>query len=142
MDHEHTIKQIEQALENIGGFAKLVGGLQVVRIEEESKKVHFTFVVEEKHTNTFGFLHGGVIAYLIDVCGSLAITIHGSALGVSTDISVSYLKGTRVGQTVNIEAEAPKVGGSLAFSTVRLWVDGEVIAYGNHTKFVAQKSKL
>ncbi|KAJ3270697.1 Acyl-coenzyme A thioesterase 13 [Terramyces sp. JEL0728] len=142
MDKEDTIKQIEQALNDIEGFTKLVGSLQVVGIEEESKKVLFKFLVEERHTNTFGFLHGGVIAYLIDVCGSLAITVHGSAIGVSTDISVSYLKGTKVGQMVDIEAEAPKVGGSLAFSTVRLFVDGKVIAYGNHTKYVAQKAKL
>jgi acyl-coenzyme A thioesterase 13 len=66
---------------------------------------------------------------------------HGS--GVSVDIHVTYLAGARVGDTVEIEGRAERVGGSVGFTSVGIWrVDaesggrGEVVALGRHTKFV------
>jgi acyl-coenzyme A thioesterase 13 len=67
-----------------------------------------------------------------------------SKTGVSVDINVSYVGVARAGDTVEIEARADKVGGSLGFTSVKISkvVEGRagpLIATGRHTKFVRQK---
>ncbi len=51
--------------------------------------------VQDQQLNWSGNVHGGFMAYLVDVCGSLAITARtGSPLsGVSTDLSLSFMNG-------------------------------------------------
>jgi acyl-coenzyme A thioesterase 13 len=95
------------------------------------------------HVNTHGSIHGSVSATIVDAFGGLAIAAWDkrSKTGVSTDIHISYLSGAKDGDTVEIEAKAGKVGGSLAFTTVTIWkiVNGEpgpIVATGSHTKYV------
>ncbi|KAE8839803.1 hypothetical protein HRS9122_06408 [Pyrenophora teres f. teres] len=90
-----------------------------------------------------GFIHGSVSATLIDWVGGVAIAAwdNRSKAGVSTDIHISYVSGAKVGDTVEIEGKASKVGGTLAFTTATIWKlqdgrPGPVVATGSHTKFV------
>lgn len=47
-------------------------------------------VIEPEHTNIYGFLHGGFIASLVDVCGSVAMGTHANkGNGVSVDLNIS-----------------------------------------------------
>lgn len=82
-------------------------------------------------------------ATLIDWVGGLAIAAYDmrEKLGVSTDIHISYVSSAKVGDWVEIEGRASKVGGTLAFTTATISkiVEGEpgpVIAHGTHTKYV------
>ncbi|KAK4123977.1 Thioesterase/thiol ester dehydrase-isomerase [Parathielavia appendiculata] len=101
-----------------------------------------------QHLNSSGSIHGGVSATLVDWAGGLAIAawdLRGST-GVSVDINISYLSGARLGDEVEVEGRVEKVGGSLAFTEVRVFkIDeatgsrGAVVATGRHTKFVREK---
>ena len=98
------------------------------------------------HLNSSGGLHGSVTATIIDWAGGLAIAAWDcrDQTGVSVDINVSYLNIAREGDEIEIEGFAEKVGGSLAFTTVKIFKveegkRGKLVATGRHTKFVRQR---
>lgn len=95
------------------------------------------------HVNSRGTLHGAVSASLVDWGGSLAIASQVEQTGASIDIQISYIGTANVGETIEIEAVANKVGRSVAFTTIRIYkvvneVPGPMIATGSHTKFLSQ----
>ncbi|CAE6997411.1 hypothetical protein CFE70_000480 [Pyrenophora teres f. teres 0-1] len=105
--------------------------------------VRAQLLLTKNHVNTHGSIHGSVSATLIDWVGGVAIAAwdNRSKAGVSTDIHISYVSGAKVGDTVEIEGKASKVGGTLAFTTATIWKlqdgrPGPVVATGSHTKFV------
>ncbi|KAI5291500.1 hypothetical protein KEM54_004165 [Ascosphaera aggregata] len=50
--------------------------------------VNFELDIEQQHTNRLGILHGGTIASMADLGGSLAVASRGLyATGVSTDLN-------------------------------------------------------
>jgi acyl-coenzyme A thioesterase 13 len=100
-------------------------------------------VLEANHVNSGGGLHGGVSATLVDWAGGTAISSHDlrGRTGVSVDIHVEYLASAKVGDEIEIEGRADRIGGSLAFTSVGLYRvrDGEraeTLVLGRHTKFV------
>jgi acyl-coenzyme A thioesterase 13 len=103
----------------------------------------------KNHANSRGTIHGAVSATLIDWSGGLAIATHGfEKTGPSVDIHVTYIGTAQVGETIEIEAIANKVGRSLAFTTIRICklVDGKpgpMVATASHTKYIqaAQQPK-
>ncbi|KAH6561707.1 hypothetical protein BASA50_003727 [Batrachochytrium salamandrivorans] len=111
--------------------------MNVVKVCTE--KVVCEMPVDQAHLNVMNGLHGGVTATIVDVIGSLAIAAKtgSSYTGVSTDISVQYLSGGKLGEMLRIEAECPKAGRTLAFSHVRIFTGDKILATGSHTKFVA-----
>ena len=82
-------------------------------------------------------------AALVDWSGGLAIATHGlEKTGASIDIHVSYIGTAQVGETIEIEAIANKVGRSMAFTTIRIYklVDGKpgpMVATASHTKYIS-----
>jgi len=98
------------------------------------------------HLNSSGGLHGSVTATIIDWAGGLAIAAWDCRdnTGVSVDINVSYVNTAREGDEIEIEGLVEKVGGSLAFTTVKIFKveegkRGKLVATGRHTKFVRQR---
>ena len=60
-----------------------------------------------------------------------------SRWGVSTDLTISYLKPASVGQTIYINAECQKGGKTLAFCSCEIFNEkGEMILKGQHTKYM------
>jgi acyl-coenzyme A thioesterase 13 len=100
--------------------------------------------VVDNHVNSRGTIHGAVSASLVDWSGGLAIASHGlEKSGASVDIHISYIGTAQVGDTLEIESMANKVGRSLAFTTVRIskLVDGKpgpIVATASHTKYIQQ----
>nr|OQO32109.1 hypothetical protein B0A51_00952 [Rachicladosporium sp. CCFEE 5018] len=95
------------------------------------------------HMNSGGSLHGSVTATIVDWMGGMAISTHDlrDKSGVSVDIHVTYQSGAKVGEEIEIEGIAEKVGGSLAFTRVSIFKveggeRGRLVATGTHTKFV------
>lgn len=104
------------------------------------------------HLNSKGTLHGSVSACLTDWAGGLAIKSTGVAsTGLSTDIHTTFVSTARIGDTLEIDGLASKVGSSLAFTTVEIRkvvvgtdVNGEtgerksgpVVCTGTHTKYI------
>ncbi|KAL9618757.1 MAG: hypothetical protein Q9160_006551 [Pyrenula sp. 1 TL-2023] len=106
--------------------------------------VRFELPIEKHHTNRLGILHGGVLASMVDLGGSLALASRGLFhTGVSTDLNVTYLSsGGKVGDLVRAEAICDKLGKSLAFTSIRFVnKDDELVARGSHTKYVVHATK-
>lgn len=110
--------------------------------------------LEPCHMNSGGSLHGSVSATMADWMGGQAICSTFTAeqhearkgwTGVSVEIAVSYLGGAAVGEIIEIEGKADRVGSSLGFTSMGIWkVDengkrGKVVALGKHTKYVRQR---
>jgi acyl-coenzyme A thioesterase 13 len=89
--------------------------------------------------NVNGTLHGGAIATLIDVAGTIAIMTadREARAGVSTDLNTTFFAPAPGGSTVVAEAAVLKIGKTLAFVTVdvRRAADGVLVAQGRMTKF-------
>lgn len=120
--------------------------LSEIEILSASKAGSITarLIVKAAHLNSKGSLHGTVSACLVDWAGGLAIASTGlEKSGVSTDIHTSYVSGAKEGDTLEVTAQAAKVGGTLAFTRVeiqKLGNDGtsSVVSIGSHTKYVKQ----
>ncbi|KAK0708573.1 HotDog domain-containing protein [Lasiosphaeris hirsuta] len=107
-------------------------------------KVYFSLQIKKHHTNRLGILHGGTIASMVDLGGSLAVASMGHfATGVSTDMNITYLgSGGGAGKTLKGVAQCDKIGKTLAFTSVLFYgPDGEITARGSHTKYVVHAVK-
>ncbi|KAM5497260.1 hypothetical protein McaMca56_004266 [Microsporum canis] len=102
--------------------------------------VNFELDVQKEHTNRLGILHGGTIASMVDLGGSLAVASHGLfATGVSTDLNVTYLgSGGKIGDKILAEVTCDKfiiVGNRLAYTSIKFTNTADkVVARGSHTK--------
>ncbi|KKA26143.1 hypothetical protein TD95_003645 [Thielaviopsis punctulata] len=107
-------------------------------------KVDFELHIQKQHTNRLSIIHGGTIASIVDLGGSLAVASTGRfATGVSTDINVSYLSGGgKIGDILKGHASCDKIGKTLAYTSVQFWnSQGQLAARGSHTKYVANTLK-
>lgn len=108
--------------------------------------IQFSFKVQPEYTNSFGTLHGGVIASLIDILSSFPIAVFDfeNRGGVSTDINVTYMNASLSGDVVLIETQCLKSGKFMAFSHTKLFDknSGKILAMGSHTKFLETKREL
>ena len=64
-------------------------GLQFVRLEEG--RVTLTALIEQKHCNLYGFVHGGTLSSISDIAMGVACMSQGKRV-VTIDMSVSYIK--------------------------------------------------
>ncbi|XP_065182753.1 acyl-coenzyme A thioesterase 13-like [Sycon ciliatum] len=98
--------------------------------------------VEEEHANKHGTLHGGMASTLVDTVSTVAIMASDrSAAGVSTDLSVSFVRAAKIGERIRIDAECLKAGRSLAYANVTIsrCSDDAILCTGKHTKFFTEK---
>ena len=99
------------------------------------------FIVEmdlaERHLNTGGSPHGGVLATLIDHCGGHAAGAIAGSGGPTADLHVRYLARARSGP-IRATARVMRAGRQLIVTEVRV-TDGEgtLIAVGDMTTSVA-----
>jgi len=118
--------------------------LSTVHVTQASKgHVLCRLVLGHNHMNSGKSLHGSVSATIVDWAGGMAIATWDlrEKTGVSVDIHVTYQSGARVGDEVEIEGIAEKVGGSLAFTKVNIYKvengkRGKIVVSATHTKFV------
>ncbi len=73
-------------------------------------RVSFELPIEKYHCNRLNILHGGTIASMVDMGGSLVLASRGLwSTGVSTDLNVTYLSsGGKVGDVIRGEAVCDK----------------------------------
>lgn len=140
-EQAHVEKLVETRIPSSPIYAFL---LSPVQIKSASKgQVVARLPLNKNHMNSGGSLHGAVSATIVDWCGGMAISTFDlrDKTGVSVDIHVTYQSGAKLGQEIEIEGIAERVGGSLAFTKISIFKveDGErgkVVATGTHTKFV------
>jgi acyl-coenzyme A thioesterase 13 len=120
------------------GFDRSLTGIELLAVE--GGKARARLPVSEAVQNPLGALHGGAVATLVDVVGTLAIMSadRDQRPGVSTDLNVSWFSPAPGGATVLVEATVLKSGRTLAFVQVdlRRENDGVLVAQGRMTKFL------
>ncbi|KAJ5532198.1 esterase [Penicillium frequentans] len=122
---------------NSGLEPRLLDSLRVTAARPGT--VNFELEVQKQHTNRLNILHGGTIASMVDLGGSLAVASRGLfSTGVSTDLNVTYLNsGGKVGDKILAEVTCDKFGKTLAFTNIKFTNDkGDIVARGSHTKYV------
>ncbi|KFA80752.1 hypothetical protein S40288_05558 [Stachybotrys chartarum IBT 40288] len=109
-------------------------------VSASAGRVDFELDIHKDHTNRLRTLHGGTIASMVDLGGSLAVASMGHfKTGVSTDLNVTYLSpGGKPGDLLKGTATCDKIGKTLAFTTVIFTNSkGQLAARGSHTKYIA-----
>ncbi|KAK5169161.1 uncharacterized protein LTR77_006470 [Saxophila tyrrhenica] len=140
-EHQHIEGLVQKRLPTSPIYAFL---LSDVKIKSASKgHVIARLPLEKNHMNSAGSLHGAVSAAIVDWMGGMSISSHDlrDKSGVSVDIHVTYQSGAKLGEEIEIEGIAERVGGSLAFTKINIYKveegqRGKVVATGTHTKFV------
>ncbi|CZT07832.1 related to PaaI_thioesterase family protein [Rhynchosporium agropyri] len=105
----------------------------------EPGRVDFELDIKKEHTNRLSIIHGGTIASMVDLGGSLAVASRGLyATGVSTDLNVTYLNsGGQVGDILKAVVKCDKFGKTLAYTSIEFTnAKGQIAARGSHTKQV------
>ncbi|KAI1298402.1 Thioesterase/thiol ester dehydrase-isomerase [Xylaria venustula] len=124
---------------------RLLGANQLRITNAVYGKVDFELDITQDHTNRLKILHGGTIASMVDLGGSLAVASTGRyATGVSTDLNVTYLRsGGKIGDKITATAVCDKIGKTLAYTSVTFRNGkGELAARGSHTKYVTMAQEL
>jgi acyl-coenzyme A thioesterase PaaI-like protein len=104
--------------------------------------LHIGILAAAPHTNSRGFVHGGLISALADnamglSCGMTRGMPPGSL--VTVGLSVDFVSTARQGQWVEIVPTVIRAGGSLCFASALITADGEVCARANATFKVAAR---
>ncbi|MDO8802084.1 PaaI family thioesterase [Phenylobacterium sp.] len=97
--------------------------------------------VTEAHTNSRGFVHGGLISALADNAMGLSC---GHRLGdgarlVTVNLTLDFLASAQVGQWLEFDTIFVKPGGSLCFAQAFVTADGEPCARANAVFKVVRK---
>jgi acyl-coenzyme A thioesterase 13 len=96
-----------------GPFNLLVGPIYERRTAE---KVSLGLRVEEKHTNSRGICHGGVLATLADLALGYAMIGRTDKAGfVTVQLSVDYAGAARLGDWIESDIEVQRIGAQIAF---------------------------
>ena len=81
------------------------------------------------HTNSRGFVHGGLISALADNAMGLSCVYGGAAGGlVTVSLSVDFVGAAQIGQWIEFRAQVIKTGKSLNFANALVLADGSVCA--------------
>lgn len=113
-------------------------------ISSEPGRVLCSLGVKPQLQNRYGTLHGGAIATLVDVVGSLALITQSSRSGVSLAINTLYLNPMPGGEVVLVDARVIKLGRDVATIEVQLkhGGSGHLAATGTHTKKLVSNSDM
>lgn len=132
---------LDRLLKSSVMYGTFMDGVTITNVTRGT--VTTSIVLDKRHMNSKDSLHGAVSATMIDFTTGLAI---GSwdmreATGASVDMHISYLSTAKSGDKVEIVTTADRVGGSLAFVTIKIAkvnADGSrtMVTTGQHTKFV------
>src|SRR6185503_13108092 len=102
-------------IERLSPFNALVGPLYERR---NADGVSIGLVIEQKHTNSRGICHGGVLATLADLALGYAMLAKSGDKGgfLTAHLAVDYAGAAKVGDWIESQVEIQRVGARLAFA--------------------------
>ncbi|RDL41888.1 Acyl-coenzyme A thioesteras-like protein 13 [Venustampulla echinocandica] len=134
------VRSVLKSFQAESGLEPRLFGENIRVTAAEPGRVEFELDLRKEHMNRLSIVHGGTIASMVDLGGSLAVASRGLfATGVSTDLNVTYLSaGGQVGDVLKAVVKCDKFGKSLAYTSISFTNSkGEIAARGSHTKYVA-----
>jgi uncharacterized protein (TIGR00369 family) len=103
-------------------FNELVGPFYERRRGEE---VSLGLRIEERHSNSRGICHGGLLATMADLAlGYAMLSIARQSSFVTVNLSLDFAGSAREGDWVESQAEVQKTGARLAFANCYLVANG------------------
>lgn len=125
------IPEAFRKIERLSPFNALVGPLYERRLGEN---VSIGLVIEDKHTNSRGICHGGVLATLADLALGYAMLAKSGDSGdkrqgsfLTVHLSVDYAGAAKVGDWIESQVEIQRVGARLAFANCYLLANDKPI---------------
>jgi len=118
---------------------------------KKQARVVFELVVAQGMLNARDSIHGGCLAYLVDVCSSVALSVLGLATGgpvdlVSQAINMIYHSGAGIGDKLEIINETVSTGSRAVSAKTEIWdvTNRRLVASGTHIKMKpgVRKAKL
>lgn len=140
MPGTEIVRSIIQNIVKSSGFGQCMKNVNILSAGNGHCKAQFT--VSDEHLNLGGTLHGGFISTIMDCVSTYALVTHKNVNpGVSVDLHVTFMKAALPGELVTVDARTIRAGKTLAFLAINLTKnDGkDVVAQGQHTKFVGQR---
>jgi uncharacterized protein (TIGR00369 family) len=115
-----------EAIPRLSPFNALVGPLYERR---DGDSVSIGMRIEDKHTNSRGVCHGGLLATLADLSLGYAMLAKSGDRGgfLTVQLSVDYAGAARSGDWVESKVEIQRVGARLAFANCYLLSGGKPI---------------
>ncbi|RWS23633.1 acyl-coenzyme A thioesterase 13-like protein [Leptotrombidium deliense] len=124
-------------------FDRVLDKLEITSYERG--KLTAQLVVADEHANRSGTLHGGMTATAVDQITTLALMAESqlkngeiSQPGVSVELSTTFIRPAKIGETIEFTAYVISKGKNMAFTRVDITNKntGKLIAKGSHTKFM------
>jgi uncharacterized protein (TIGR00369 family) len=112
------IPQLDNACFGCGG-ANAQGMQLTFEQDDERQRIVGRFSIEAKYQGGTGYLHGGIIALLLDEVMSKALRFHGDR-AVTADLRVEYKRPIRAGQEIVVEGFVARRDGR------QLYHEGEI----------------
>jgi uncharacterized protein (TIGR00369 family) len=106
-----------------------------------------SLVVEQRHTNPLGFMHGGVVTTMMDsALGAALWALRGEEASrlphATVEMNASFLAGAKPGDRIVVEGKVIRKGGSVAFGEAEARRNGEeLIAKGRLTFAIKSADK-
>ena len=99
-------------------------------------------VAEAAHTNSRGFVHGGLISALADNAMGLSCShrLGGEASLVTVNLTLDFLGSAQIGQRLEFTTAFVKNGGTLSFAQAFVTADGQPCARANGVFKVMRKA--
>ncbi len=96
--------------------------------------------VGERHCNSRGTVHGGVLATLADIgMGYLMVFGHEPPRRMTTaSLNIDYTGSAKVGDWIEVHMDAPKIGRQIAFANARLMAGDKQVARASAVFAVVQ----
>jgi uncharacterized protein (TIGR00369 family) len=107
-----------------------------------SDAVHIGLRAEKAHTNSRGFVHGGLVSALADNAMGLSCNqASGGEFGglVTVSLAVDFLGSAKVGQWVEVAPRVVRLGSTLCFAEATVSADGEPCARAHATFRVVRR---
>lgn len=105
------------------------------------KAIHIGLWLDERHTNSRGLAHGGLISALADNAMGLSCGLHVENVAglVTVGLAIDFLSSADIGQWLEVVPEVVKAGATLAFAHCLVTADGKACARANATFSVLKR---
>ena len=109
---------------------------------KKDEAVILGLVAEAVHTNSRGFVHGGLISALADNAMGLSCShrLGGEASLVTVNLTLDFLGSAQIGQWLEFTTAFVKNGGTLSFAQAFVTADGQPCARANGVFKVMRKA--
>ena len=103
--------------------------------KRNDRNIQMGIMAAAPHTNSRGFVHGGLIAALADIAMGISCVEASSDISslVTVNLVTDFLSSARIGQWVLFDTEVIKTGRTLCFASCLVTADGKPVARTNAT---------